>query len=192
MCGVLADSENDSENDRLVMEKRNDRLDDFFMEYRTMVIRNAYMYVKDYYVAEDICQETFIRFGKHMEDIPSEKVKGWLFCISERLAFDYLRKGGKYETFVGLEETELNRFSENYSDVSHLLEKKEEYEHRGRVLERLKREKPLWYETMCMCYLENMDNPSIGKELGVKPYLISKWKERAKSWLKTAYEEEYK
>ena len=46
MCGVLADSENDSENDRLVMEKRNDRLDDFFMEYRTMVIRNAYMYVR--------------------------------------------------------------------------------------------------------------------------------------------------
>jgi len=43
-----------------------------------------------------------------------------------------------------------------------------------------------------MCYLEDMDNPSIGKELGVKPYLISKWKERAKSWLKTAYEEEYK
>jgi len=43
-----------------------------------------------------------------------------------------------------------------------------------------------------MSYLENMDNPSIGRELGVRPYLISKWKERAKLWLKNAFEEAYK
>lgn len=172
------------------MDKENYRLDDFFKEYRNMVIRNAYLFVNDYHAAEDICQETFIRLEKHLEHIPSEKVRSWLVCVSERLSIDYLRKGGQYETSVGLEEEELNIPAEDYFDLSCLIEEKEEFERKGRVLKRLKKEKPLWYQAVCMSYLEDMDNPSIGKELGVRPYLVSKWKERARSWLKKAYEEE--
>lgn len=174
------------------MERKNYRLDDFFLKYRTMVIRNAYLFVKDYYAAEDICQETFIRFEKYLDRVPPEKAKAWLLRVSERLAIDYLRKGGKYEMRVGLETQELDFMIKDYSDLSCLMEKKEECEKRGKVLKRLKKEKPLWYEAVCMSYLEDMDNPSIGKELGIKPSLVSKWKERARNWLKTAYEEEYK
>lgn len=174
------------------MEQKNYRLDSFFMKYRDMVIRNAYLFVKDYYTAEDICQETFIRLEKNLDRVLPEKVSSWLVCVSERLALDYLRKGGKYKTKVGLDEIEVNLLVDKYSDLSCFIEKKEEYEQTEKVLKRLKKEKPLWYEVLCMSYLENMNNPSIGKELGVKPALVSKWKERAKSWLKTAYEEEYK
>lgn len=172
------------------MKKENDRLDDFFMKYHDMVIRNAYLLVKDYYLAEDICQETFIRLGKHLDHVPPEKVKAWLIYVSGRLAVDCLRKGGKYETKIGVDETELELLIENDYDLSCLIVKKEEYEQRGKVLKQLKKEKPLWYEVICMSYLEDMDNPSIGKELGVKPSLVSKWKERGKRWLKTAYEKE--
>lgn len=172
------------------MEKKNYRLDSFFMEYRDMVIRNAYLFVKDYYTAEDICQETFIRLEKNLDHVSPEKVRPWLVCVSERLAVDYLRKGGKYETKIGLDDAELDLLAGDYSDLSYLIEKKEEYERAERILKRLKREKPRWYDVMCMSYLENMDNPSIGREMGVKPALVSKWKERAKYWLKTAYEEE--
>ncbi len=174
------------------MDRENDRLDALFIEYRKIVIRNAYLFVKDYYIAEDICQETFIRLERNLGTVPPEKVKGWLLCVSERLAIDYLRKGGKYKIHVGLDEAEWKPPPEDCADVSSLLEKKEEREQKGRVLKRLKREKPLWYETVCMSYLENMDNPSIGRELGVRPYLISKWKERAKLWLQNAFEEAYK
>lgn len=172
------------------MEKENYRLDHFFMKYRDMVIRNAYLFVKDYHVAEDICQETFIRLEKNLDHVLPEKVHSWLICVSERLSVDYLRKGGKYETRVGLDETDLELLIEDYSDLSCLIEKKEEYERAEKVLKRLKKEKPLWYDVLCMSYLENMDNSSIGEELGIKPSLVSKWKERAKYWLKTVYEEE--
>lgn len=174
------------------MERSDHRLDDFFVKYRTTVIRNAYLFVKDYYAAEDICQETFIRLGKHLDHIPPEKVRAWLLCVSERMAIDWLRKGGKYETNVGLDEKELDSLVSGYSDLSSLLERREECEQKGKVLKRLKKEKPLWYQAVCMSYLEDMDNPSIGKELGIGPHLVSKWKERAKRWLKTAYEEECK
>lgn len=172
------------------MEKKNYRLDSFFLKYRDMVIRNAFLFVKDYHTSEDICQETFIRLEKNLNRVLPEKVKSWLLCVSERLSMDYLRKGGQYEMRVGLDGIELESFVEYDSDLSCLIEKKEECEQKEKALRRLKREKPLWYEVLCMSYLENMDNISIGKELGIKPYLVSKWKERARKWLQAAYEEE--
>lgn len=172
------------------MIRKDDQLDDLFMKYRDIVIRNVYLLVRDYYTAEDVCQETFIRLGKHLNHVPPEKVKAWLICVSGRLAADYLRKGGKNETRIGIDEEELELFVGNDCDLSCLIEKKEEYEQKGKVLKQLKKEKPLWYDVICMSYLEDMDNPSIGKELGVKPSLVSKWKERGKRWLRSAYEKE--
>ena len=77
------------------MMEKDHRLDDYFVQYKDMVIRNIYLYV-DYYTAEDLCQETFIRLQKYLERVKPEKVKAWLLAVSEHLALDYLKKGGKY------------------------------------------------------------------------------------------------
>lgn len=155
-----------------------------------MVIRNAYLFVKDYHTAEDICQETFIRLGENLDKIPPEKVKAWLIRVSERLALDYLKKGGKYEINLGIEEYGEEFVSDDYSDLSSMMVCKEEAKERKRVLEKLKRERPLWYEAVVMSNLEDMDNSSIGRELGIKANLVSKWKSRARSWLRDKYREE--
>ena len=55
------------------MDRENDRLDALFIEYRKIVIRNAYLFVKDYYIAEDICQETFIRLERNLGTVPPER-----------------------------------------------------------------------------------------------------------------------
>lgn len=78
------------------MMEKDHRLDDYFVQYKDMVIRNIYLYV-DYYTAEDLCQETFIRLQKYLERVKPEKVKAWLLAVSEHLALDYLKKGGKYD-----------------------------------------------------------------------------------------------
>lgn len=172
------------------MNEKNHLLDDYFMEYRKMVIRNAYLFVKDYHTAEDICQETFIRLGERLDKIPPEKVSAWLIRVSERLALDYLRKGGRYEISLGIEEYSEEFASDDYSDLSSMMVHKEEAKDRKRVLEKLKQERPLWYEAIVMSNLENMDNSSIGEELGIKANLVSKWKSRARKWLRTKYKEE--
>ncbi|MBS6396410.1 MAG: sigma-70 family RNA polymerase sigma factor [Clostridiales bacterium] len=168
------------------MDKKNHRLDDYFLKYYELVTRNAYWYLRDYYAAEDICQETFIRFSKHMDDIPPEKVKTWLLAVSGRLALDYKKKGGKYKTIVGLPLVEEVP-EDTYTDLSLLLVRREEEEKGIRVLKRLAREKPRWYEAVLMSYLEEMDNPSIGKILGVRAQVICMWKNRAIKWLRDAY-----
>lgn len=169
------------------MNKKNHQLDEFFERYRMMVIRNAYLTVQDYYAAEDICQETFLRLSRNLHKVPPENVKAWLLQVSGNLAIDYMRKGGKYQIDVGLEEVDLEIASEFHIDPEQILEKKEVSESTRRVLGKLRREKPKWYAVIVMSHLEGMDNHAIGKALDISPILVSQWKGRASKWLRNAY-----
>jgi len=171
------------------MKEKNHLLDDYFRKYRKLVIKNAYLFLKDYYEAEDICQETFIRLGENLDRVPPEKVKAWLIRVSERLALDYLRKGGKYEIELVNHQDETVIMED--TDLSSEMVRREEVRNKGHVLKKLKRERPLWYEVLVMSSLENMDNHMIGDLLGIRPSLVSKWKERARCWLNESYEKEY-
>lgn len=174
------------------MDKENHQFDDFFLKYRNMVIKNAYSVLKDYYAAEDICQETFIRLKKNMDRVDPDKVRMWLLRVSKRLAIDYLRKGGKRKVDVGLDGVRNIPADRTYFDLSSMLEEKEDRELMGSALNRLKKEKPIWYDAVLMSYVEGMDNRAIGEELGVKAFLVSTWKKRARQWLNKAYEENRK
>lgn len=169
--------------------EKNHLLDDFFRKYSNIVVKNAYLFVKDYYAAEDICQETFIRLAQNLDRVKPEKVGRWLICVSERLAIDYLRKGGSVKVSLGLDGIQDTLADRRYSDLSSMLEEKEDRELQKSALICLRREKPVWYDTMLMSYVEEMDNGTIGSELGVKASLVSKWKERARLWLLSKYEE---
>lgn len=173
------------------MNEKNHLLDISFVKYRTLVIRNARLFVKDYHLAEDICQETFIRLGENLDRIPPDKIRIWLIRVSERLAIDAMKKGGTYTVIPGIADGEHEGASAEDSDLSNLMVRKEEIEYRKNILGELKKERPLWYETIVMCYLEEMDNPSISRTLGVKASLIRKWKERARKWLLERYNREY-
>lgn len=168
------------------MNERDHRLDDYFMLYRTMIMKNIYVFVRDYYTAEDICQDAFARLSGNLDHVPPEKVKAWLIVVSERMAKDYLRKGGKYRRV-----TEVEFSDEFMCDVSpdplDLLIEKEERAEKKRVLGCLKHEKPQWYDALMMRHMEEMNDHEIGEELGIKASLAGKWRERAKKWMRGRY-----
>lgn len=175
------------------MNEEDHLLDDCYGKYRDLVLRNALMIVKDYYLAEDIAQETFLRLGENADHIFPEKALRWLLRVSENLAKDYLKKGGHYRVTVGLDpdmQEGISRSNTDFSDLSTLIAKKEACSQTGKLLKRLEKERPNWYRTLWMSYYEEMDNRSIGKELGVSPFLVSKWKERGKRWMLEAYKKE--
>ena len=94
-------------------EDQDQRLEEYFMKYHTMVIRNVYQRMKDYYAAEDICQETFIRLAGHLDEVPPEKVKAWLICVSDNLALDILRKHKSKEAALERMQEEVRRKTGN-------------------------------------------------------------------------------
>ena len=55
-------------------------IDRLVRQYGTMVLRQAYLYLKDRQRAEDVCQEVFLRLYKKQPDLPdeqSEKAEGY-------------------------------------------------------------------------------------------------------------------
>ena len=163
------------------------RLDDYFEIFKDLIIRYAKSYVGDYYIAEDICQKTFIRFGEHQDEIRESSAKFWLMKTAKNIALDYLRKSKNRVPVIDLD-TALDMLSEDpFSDVSWILEEKEKSEFLKRALFRMKIEHNNWYEVILMSYVQRMDNISIGNEFGVSAALVSKWKERAHTWLRNAY-----
>lgn len=166
------------------------RLDEPFMKYKKMIIRHSFEYVKDYHTAEDICQESFLRLLKNIDKVPPDKMRVWLFRTATNLSIDHLRKGGKYKISIGLRDSDEINIYDEYMDLSYEFARKETCEEKEHTIKRLKEEKPEWYRAILMCHLEDMDNSSIGAAMGVKPTLISKWKERGRRWLRETYKRE--
>lgn len=171
------------------MKEKDHRLDDYFKCYGDMTIRNLCLFV-DYYTAEDLCQETFVRLSENMDHVNPKTVKAWLLVVSENLAKDYLKKGGQYTTSVGLNPEQVD-IEDSGSDVEKIVEEVEESRKKGKILKRLKRERPEWYDVLLMKYLENMSDRKIGKRLGITDVLVGQWRHRARRWLNDRYIGEY-
>lgn len=71
------------------------------------------------------------------------------------------------------------------------MEEREESRIKGRVLERLKREKRDWYDALILYYVGRMSDDEISRRKGVKKSLVGKWRQRAKEKLREWYELEY-
>lgn len=166
-------------------EELSRQLEKYFMEYRTLVIRNAYLRVRDYHTAEDICQETFIRLSGYLDRVPPEKVKAWLICVSDHLALDVLRKYKSRDSALERMQDEAER--KRGAEPDSILEQKENFQETGMALNELRKVRPNWYEVIRLSCLEDMDARTIGKILGVRPGLINKWKERGRRWLRDTY-----
>ena len=72
-----------------------------------------------------------------------------------------------------------------------MVEELEESRKKGKILKRLKIEKPEWYDVLLMKYLEDMSDRRIGRRLGIKESLVGQWRRRARVWLRDRYSREY-
>ncbi|WP_191202620.1 sigma-70 family RNA polymerase sigma factor [Paenibacillus terricola] len=61
--------------------------------YSNVVHAASYQVVLDYYLAQDIAQETFVRAWYNLSQLENEETLGnWLYTIARRLSLDWLRK----------------------------------------------------------------------------------------------------
>jgi RNA polymerase sigma-70 factor (ECF subfamily) len=69
---------------------------DIYCMFYKKVYRIAFSITKDVHLAEDVLQETFLKFYQKAEQIEDmEKISGWLSTVAARTAIDFLRKEQK-------------------------------------------------------------------------------------------------
>lgn len=99
-------------------------MEELYKTYWPGLLRYCVSLAGDLGTAEDLCQETFLRFWTHqgeLEDLKPEQRKAWLRKTARNLWIDSLRRYGR-ETFPG-EELELAPFEEDFTrgEVRQLL-----------------------------------------------------------------------
>lgn len=78
-------------NDLHFSKNASEALEQMMDTFGQIVLRTAYFYVKDRFLAEDICQETFIRAYKKWDQFQgNSSVKTWLIRITINLCKDKL------------------------------------------------------------------------------------------------------
>ena len=80
-------------------QKKDYQLFDVFYDATSkQVFFTLRKYIKDSMIIEDLMQETYVKFLKHIFDIkPDGNIKSYLTTIARNLAIDHLRRSSKIE-----------------------------------------------------------------------------------------------
>ena len=65
--------------------------DAVYEKYKNLIFQTAFLYIKEWYAAEDIMQETFLRYYIYMEHTRVENTKSWLLTTAKNIALNYIR-----------------------------------------------------------------------------------------------------
>ena len=72
-----------------------DSFDEIYEAYAELVYEKAMSYVKNHHAAEEIMQETFLRYYIYMEHTRVENTKNWLLTTAKNITLNYIRDNSR-------------------------------------------------------------------------------------------------
>ncbi len=80
-----------------------EQISNWYEEFGNSIFTYIYFNTKDYYLAEDILQEVFIKAYKNYGEFKEKSsLKTWIFTITQNTTVDYLRKKNIFKYFKEL------------------------------------------------------------------------------------------
>lgn len=173
--------------------KRRRGFDAVYHECRDLVFQTTVMYTHNPDDAEDITQETFVRYYIYSVHSTVSNPKNWLLAISKNLALNHM-KHTKYERLLNEDESieELLEREPNVSDVFFdNMWKREIVEYTERILEAVRLRNKKWYDALIYAYCLEMPRQDIADCMGMTLDALMSMLRRAKNWIRDNYRDEY-
>ena len=168
-------------------------LEDFketYLNYQKVIMKVAYDILDDYYTAQDVCQETFLRLGFYFDYMPKMKRLPWMMTVAGNYARDILKKGGQYEMTVGIPaRTENEDVAGDFMDQ--YLEELVMHEELAEELRRLREKNALWYEMLLLIEYVDIPKKRVEEEYHITRSVLDGYLRRAKEWLRKTYGEKW-
>ncbi len=160
-----------------------------YEEYHKLVLHIAFDGLKDYDLAQDVCQEVFIAFSEKIDGLDEELVKGWFVKNANRKTVDVQRKPYRKNEISGEIKDEMCP----QVVVEYLVEEDEgrRNEFRQFLLEKLKEKNPVWYDLMILVVVEKESTKAVAQEYGMTVVNLRMKISRARHWRTKNYYEAY-
>jgi RNA polymerase sigma factor (sigma-70 family) len=122
--------------------------------------------------AQDIFQDTYVRYTNYPEKGQIENHRAFIFRIAANLVADYERKSRVRERFIGVEEVEIDTFpqADNFQPEQ-LLSAQERLGLMARTVEGLP---PRCREVFILRRVEGLSHAQIAKRLEISPRMVEK------------------
>lgn len=153
-------------------------------QYYLLVMKVAYNVLKDYYYAQDVCQEVFVMLYKKVDDIDETMVKSWLLVTAKRKAIDLQKK--KYYGREICKEEGLEKH-EDIRPEEAVLKK----EFGNRLFRELKEKDEDWFKIIRRVSIEKENPEQVARDLGISLSYLRTKLHRARSWIRENFGEDY-
>lgn len=168
------------------VERSREKFERIYRESKDDVYRVCLYFTKDTHVAQEMAQQTFFNFYKHIDQVEEEQAHGYLVRAARNVCFNYLRNK-KHEA--------LNEGTAAIVSVEEIFfrneEKKQSVLFTKYILERLKAENEDWYTAINLLYCLGKPNEVVADEMGLSRDALYSLVYRAKKWIRKNYEERY-
>ncbi len=168
------------------VERNREKFETIYHECKDDVYRVCLFFTKDANVAQELAQQAFFNFYKHIDQVEMEHAKGYLVRTARNLSFNYARDR-KYE-LLSEETASIVSVEEVYFRNE---QKKQKAVFTNSILERLKVVNTDWYTAINLLYCLGKPHDVVADEMGISKDALYSLVYRAKKWIRKTYEEEY-
>ena len=168
------------------VERNREKFETIYRACKDDVYKVCLYFTKDANVAQEMAQQTFFNFYKHIDQVEVERARGYLVRTARNLCFNYTRDQKHEElhegtaTIVSVEEI---FFRNEHKKQKELFTKS--------ILERLKVENEDWYTAVNLLYCLGKPHEVVADEMGISKDALYSLVYRAKKWIRKVYEEKY-
>ena len=141
--------------------------------------------VHDYHLAQDVCQEIFIKLYLNINGLDEERVKGWILVTAENTAIDFLRKRDRLRECPG--DDGGNLYKGKVPDLDEMQRSIEVKEFGHRLFCALHEKNPDWYEIVMGLDVAELPAKEVARRLGISIANLRVKHHRAREWLKNNF-----
>ena len=108
------------------LEQKEEQIIEMFMKYSDEILRLCLLYLKDYHLAEDALQETFMRITKNISGFRGQSSeKTWVVRIAINVCKTILakRQGAEIVNFAGEEWEHFSLVEQGTDDLERILQR---------------------------------------------------------------------
>lgn len=164
----------------------DEKFESVYLKYKNLVMDTACEVLKDYYLAQDVCQEVFLKLTPErlkLAETPTE-MKRYLRTVAYHRAIDYYRKIKKrseislYENLDMTFEIDVDEKMDRTSFTTVLFHELEE-------------KKPEWHYIVIHLGLYDESPEKVARDMGISINLLRTKYHRAKKWICKEYRSKY-
>lgn len=146
-----------------LVSKHEEILEELMSLYGNKILRLCFMYLKDYHLAEDALQETFVKVYEHLDGFRHEASQStWITRIAINTCKNMMRKPG-YENIY--EDSWLEQIAEQ-NMMNHLIE-------RVTMISEIGRLSVKYREVILLYYYQEMSTSQIAQILHIPKTTVS-------------------